>query len=92
MKKEVGESISWEAESLRKRQVCRKFVKDSIMSYLEQVESWGLITNWRHSYFTMSLDYELMVLDSFKELLKKSKFSLRYRVRAQKFQANFLLN
>ena len=79
--------MEFEKETLKKREKCRKFVKDSIVAQMEDGIKWGIMTDWRHSYFTMSNiilsslvpAYESMVLKSFAKLHDKGLVARKHR-------------
>ena len=44
-----------EAEkALEMRKKCREFVRDSMLSQMEDLQKWGILTDFRYSYFTSS--------------------------------------
>lgn len=43
-----------EERTLEMREQCRQFVKDSILSQMEDLGKWGIMTDFRYSYFTSS--------------------------------------
>ena len=46
-------------------------MKDSMMLQMEELQQWGIMTDWRYSYFTMMPAYQAMVLRKFAEFLRK---------------------
>jgi isoleucyl-tRNA synthetase len=38
---------------------------------MNELQQWGIMTDWRHSYFTMMPNYQAMVLRKFGELIRK---------------------
>ena len=39
---------------LEQRKKCRQFVKDSILLQMKDLTTWGILTDFRYSYLTMS--------------------------------------
>jgi isoleucyl-tRNA synthetase len=39
---------------LEERKACREYVRDSIISQMDDYQRWGIMTDFRHSFFTMS--------------------------------------
>lgn len=46
-------------------------VKDSIMVQMAELQDWGIMADWRHSYFTLMPQYQAMVLRQFAALIRK---------------------
>jgi isoleucyl-tRNA synthetase len=42
-----------------------------MMLQMEELQQWGIMTDWRYSYFTMMPAYQAMVLRKFAEFLRK---------------------
>ena len=42
-----------EREILRTRKGVESRVKDSLMLQMEELQQWGIMTDWRYSYFTL---------------------------------------
>ena len=56
-KLESGETYkpdNTEKEALQKRHIVREFVKRSALSQMQDYNKWGIMTDWRYSYLTMS--------------------------------------
>ena len=53
------------------RQVVEQGVKDSMMAQMAELQHWGVMTDWRYSYFTMMPTYQSMVLRKFGEFIRK---------------------
>lgn len=46
-------------------------VKDSLLEQMNDHKKWGIMTDWRHSYYTMMPEYQAMVLNKFSQLVNK---------------------
>lgn len=44
-----------EKEAIRKRAIIREYVKRSALSQMQDYAKWGIMTDWRYSYLTMSM-------------------------------------
>jgi len=53
------------------RNVIQEQVKDSMAVQMAELQQWGIMTDWRYSYFTMMPSYQAMVLRKFKEFIEK---------------------
>mmetsp|Transcript_3334 Transcript_3334/g.5538 ORF Transcript_3334/g.5538 Transcript_3334/m.5538 type:complete len:219 (+) Transcript_3334:634-1290(+) len=48
-------------------------VKDSLMVQMNELQQWGVMADWRYSYFTSMPAYQSMVLRSFADLIKRNQ-------------------
>ena len=60
-----------DAKTLQKRATCREYVKESILAQMSDLSKWGILTDFRYSYFTMMPTYEANVVERFADLLDK---------------------
>ena len=67
----TGFESAEELEVLEKRAICREYVKDSILVQMDDLSKWGILTDFRYSYFTMMPTYEANVLERFADLIEK---------------------
>ena len=74
-KKLKDEVLMHEESILSQRKKCRQFVKDSIISQMNDLSKWGILTDFRYSYFTMMPAYEANVLERFADLMDKRMVS-----------------
>ena len=75
-KSKVNDEILVQEDSiLKKRKKCREFVKDSIISQMNDLSKWGILTDFRYSYFTMMPEYEANVIERFADLMDKRMVS-----------------
>ena len=44
----------FESEALRKRKIIREYAKRSALTQMQDYNKWGIMTDWRYSYLTMS--------------------------------------
>lgn len=54
IKPQSKQSKSGDESALEMREQCRDFVKDSVLSQMEDLSKWGIMTDFRYSYFTSS--------------------------------------
>jgi len=38
---------------------------------MNDLKKWGIMTDWRHSYYTMMPEYQAMVLNKFSQFVNK---------------------
>ena len=43
-----------EKEAIKRRGIIREYVKRSALSQMQDYNKWGIMTDWRYSYLTMS--------------------------------------
>lgn len=53
VRKEGDRVTGKEREILRTRKGVESRVKDSLMLQMEELQQWGIMTDWRYSYFTL---------------------------------------
>ena len=56
---------------LASRKVLKEQVQDSMAVQMSELQQWGIITDWRYSYFTMMPAYQAMVLRKFNEFIQR---------------------
>jgi isoleucyl-tRNA synthetase len=60
-----------EKKHMKTRQVVQQGVTDSMMLQMNEMQEWGIMADWRYSYFTMMPTYQAMVLRKFSEFIRK---------------------
>jgi isoleucyl-tRNA synthetase len=56
---------------MRVREVVEPGVKDSMMLQMNELQQWGIMTDWRYSYFTLMPSYQAMVIRKFGQFMQK---------------------
>ena len=60
-----------EQQVMDTRSVVESGVKDSMMLQMSELQQWGIMTDWRYSYFTLMPSYQAMVLRVFGQFMRK---------------------
>ena len=60
-----------EKDHMKIRKGIEESVKDSLMVQMSELQQWGIMTDWRYSYFTLQPSYQAMVLRSFADLIEQ---------------------
>lgn len=58
------------------QQQARSIVRDITLDTIKDLESWGIMADFRHSYTTMQSDYEANVMERFADLQDKDLINM----------------
>jgi isoleucyl-tRNA synthetase len=53
---------------IARRNACRDLVKTQTIEHMQSLEKWGILADYRYSYFTMQPSYEANVLERFADM------------------------